>query len=111
LREDFFLPFGGKLTWDNRWIKLAELIPWDDLEDDYASRFGKVFGAPEVTAKKDDALAPINWPLPRQLIWGRFFGGGGLIETTSGRRKQRVGARTLMPTSISPEMVPFKNRG
>lgn len=30
--EDFFLPFG-----DNRWIKLAELISWDELEDDYAA--------------------------------------------------------------------------
>ncbi len=29
--EDFFLPFGGKLSGDNRWIKLAELIPWDEL--------------------------------------------------------------------------------
>jgi hypothetical protein len=28
------LPFEGKLAGDNRWIKLAELIPWDDLEDD-----------------------------------------------------------------------------
>ncbi len=34
--EDFFLPFGGKLAGENRRIKLAELIPWDDLEDDYA---------------------------------------------------------------------------
>ena len=25
--KDFFLPFGGKLSGDNRWIKLAELIP------------------------------------------------------------------------------------
>jgi hypothetical protein len=44
--QDFFLPFGGKLSGDNRWIKLAELIPWDDLEDDYASKFCKGFGAP-----------------------------------------------------------------
>ena len=44
--EDFFLPFCGKLSGDNRWIKLAELIPWDDLEDDYASQFCKGFGAP-----------------------------------------------------------------
>jgi hypothetical protein len=28
---DFFLPFGGKLSGDNRWIKLAELIPWNEL--------------------------------------------------------------------------------
>jgi hypothetical protein len=42
----FFLPFGGKLSGDNRWIKLAALIPWNDLEDDYASQFCKGFGAP-----------------------------------------------------------------
>jgi hypothetical protein len=35
--EDFFLPFGGKLSGDNRWIKLAELIPWDELEDEYVA--------------------------------------------------------------------------
>ncbi len=44
--EDFFLPFGGKLSGDNRWIKLAELIPWNELEVDYASQFCKGFGAP-----------------------------------------------------------------
>jgi hypothetical protein len=32
--KDFLLPFGGQLSSDNRWIKLAELIPWDELEDD-----------------------------------------------------------------------------
>ena len=44
--EDFFLPFGGKLSGDNRWIKLAELIPWNELEDVYAAQFCKGFGAP-----------------------------------------------------------------
>jgi len=44
--EDFFLPFGGKLSGDNRWIKLAELIPWDELEENYAAQFCKGFGAP-----------------------------------------------------------------
>lgn len=44
--KDFFLPFGGKLSGDNRWIKLAELIPWDELEDDYAWQSWKGFGAP-----------------------------------------------------------------
>jgi hypothetical protein len=32
--EDFFLPFGGKPSGDNRWIRLYELIPSDELEDD-----------------------------------------------------------------------------
>lgn len=44
--EDFFLPFGGKLSGNNRWIKLHALIPWDELEDDYASQFCRGFGAP-----------------------------------------------------------------
>jgi hypothetical protein len=42
----FFLPFGGKLSGDNRWIKLAELIPWNELEDYYAAQYCKGFGAP-----------------------------------------------------------------
>ena len=44
--KDFFLPFGGQLSGDNRWIKLAELIPWDELEADYEAQFCKGFGAP-----------------------------------------------------------------
>lgn len=28
-------------------MKLAELIPWDELEDDYAAQFCKGLGAPE----------------------------------------------------------------
>jgi hypothetical protein len=44
--EDFLLPFGGKLSGVIRWIRLAVLIPWDELEDDYAAQFFKGFGAP-----------------------------------------------------------------
>ena len=44
--QDFFLPFSGRLSRDNRWIKLAALISWDELEDDYAAQFCKGFGAP-----------------------------------------------------------------
>lgn len=44
--KDFFLPFGGQLSADNCWIKLADLIPWDELEDDYAAQSCKGFGAP-----------------------------------------------------------------
>jgi hypothetical protein len=31
---------------DNRWIKLAELFPRDELEDGYAAQFCKVYRAP-----------------------------------------------------------------
>ena len=36
---DFHLPFGGKLSADNRWVVLTELIPWDKTESEYAAIF------------------------------------------------------------------------
>ena len=39
LPHEFFLPFGGKLNEDNRWVKLTQLIPWDRIEDEYATLF------------------------------------------------------------------------
>lgn len=32
---EFDLPFGGKLLSDNRWVRLSELIPWHEFEDQY----------------------------------------------------------------------------
>ncbi len=49
---DFFLPFPGKLSGENRWFKLDELIPWDELEDDYAAQFCKGFVAPVEPLRK-----------------------------------------------------------
>lgn len=34
--ENFSLPFGGKLRSDNRWVRLAKFIPWEEFEPDYA---------------------------------------------------------------------------
>ena len=39
--EDFYLPFGGKLNPDNRWLRLAGVIPWEEFEDEYAKNFSK----------------------------------------------------------------------
>ena len=36
--DDFIFPY-GKLKADNRWVKMAELIPWDDIERNYAAGF------------------------------------------------------------------------
>ena len=44
--ENFYLPFGGKLSGENRWVKLAELIPWDEVELEYAQQFSSSEGAP-----------------------------------------------------------------
>lgn len=37
--EDFVLPFGGKLNPDNRWVKLSQFIPWEEIEKTYAQLF------------------------------------------------------------------------
>ena len=37
--ENFYLPFGGKLRSDNRWVKLAKFIPWEEFEPGYAKSF------------------------------------------------------------------------
>ena len=37
--EDFILPFAGKLAADNRWVKLVAIIPWDEIEKQYAFMF------------------------------------------------------------------------
>jgi transposase, IS5 family len=36
---EFQMPWGGHLNPENRWIKLAEIIPWQEIEEQYASKF------------------------------------------------------------------------
>lgn len=43
-------PFGGKLNESNRWLRIAELIPWEDLEEEYANHFSDV-GRPATDAQ------------------------------------------------------------
>lgn len=50
--EDFYLPFGGKLRSDNRWVHLARMIPWDIAESFYAEQFSQNGqGAPAKSAR------------------------------------------------------------
>lgn len=44
--ENFGLPFEGMLSSDNRWIMLANLIPWAEFEEEYSSGFSVEMGAP-----------------------------------------------------------------
>lgn len=37
--DDFILPFSGKLSAENRWVQLAKIIPWDEIEKEYAFMF------------------------------------------------------------------------
>lgn len=34
--EDFYLPFGGHLRGDNRWVTLAGEIDWSGIEEEYS---------------------------------------------------------------------------
>lgn len=44
--DNFKLPFEGKLSEDNRWVVLANLIPWAEFEEEYSLSFSVEMGAP-----------------------------------------------------------------
>ncbi|BAZ68701.1 putative transposase [Fischerella sp. NIES-4106] len=44
--SSFELPFEGKLLSDNRWVIMADLIPWTEFESEYSSGFSAEMGAP-----------------------------------------------------------------
>jgi len=43
-------PFGGKLNENNRWLRIEELIPWEELEEEYAKHFSDI-GRPATDAQ------------------------------------------------------------
>jgi len=45
--EDFYLPFGGHLNEENRWVILSKKVPWTQIEKDYKDKLsGSGMGAP-----------------------------------------------------------------
>jgi IS5 family transposase len=56
--EEFHVPFGGTLDSDNRWVLFSSLMPWEALEETYASQFNPTTGT---TAK------------PVRLAFGALF--------------------------------------
>ncbi len=48
--DNFDLPFGGSLDPDNRWVRLAAIIPWEWIEERYAQLFAST-GAPGKRAR------------------------------------------------------------
>lgn len=44
--DNFTVPFGGHLNPKNRWVQLAEIIPWKIFEEKYAEQFSTETGAP-----------------------------------------------------------------
>ena len=52
-------PFGGQLDQDNRWLRIARLIPWDRIEDNYRRHFAAV-GRPALEARLWERLTVIS---------------------------------------------------
>lgn len=40
------MPWGGRLNENNRWMRLEELIPWEELEEEYSKYFADNRGRP-----------------------------------------------------------------
>lgn len=40
--QNFYLPFGGEFNNDNRWVILADQIPWQRVEQAYSELFMKM---------------------------------------------------------------------
>ncbi|OQA00440.1 MAG: hypothetical protein BWY69_01712 [Planctomycetes bacterium ADurb.Bin401] len=49
--ENFYLPFGGKIRSDNRWVILSKQIPWQQIEEQYGELFCDDDGSPAISAR------------------------------------------------------------
>jgi len=49
--QNFYLPFGGELSGKNRWVILAEQIPWQRIEQNYCELFSEDEGCPAKEAR------------------------------------------------------------
>ncbi len=49
--EKFDMVFGGKLNRENRWVVLADLIPWDEVEKRYSQLFVANNGRPALSVR------------------------------------------------------------
>lgn len=48
---DFFLPFDGKLDPENRWVKLSETIPWEEIGLVYNRSMKSKMGPPALPSR------------------------------------------------------------
>ncbi len=49
--KNFYLPFGGELSGENRWVILAEQIPWQRIDRQYGELFNEDEGCPAKAAR------------------------------------------------------------
>jgi len=58
--EDFVGPIGGKLSAENRWVKMANVMPWDLIEEIYSKTF-----------KNDNTEG--RPPIPSRMAFGALY--------------------------------------
>ena len=61
--SDFHQPMGMQLREDNRWVKKAQMIPWDKIEEKYAELFPSGTG---------NVAKPLQLALGACLIQGEY---------------------------------------
>lgn len=49
--EEFFMPFGGRLNGNNRWVRLAGTMPWAHIDDIYAQNMSEDTGRPGISSR------------------------------------------------------------
>ena len=49
--EEFFQPFGGRLRKDNRWVRLAAIMPWEYIEKVYKQNLSEETGRPAIPSR------------------------------------------------------------
>jgi len=103
-------PFGGKLNGNNRWLKIAGLIPWDELEDEYEKYFSERMGRPATDGRlvlgalmlrhiKDISDEEIKLQIQESPYLQAFCGfevfqtGNLFDESSLSRVRKRIGAK------------------
>lgn len=71
---DFNTPIGMKLNPNNRWVKKAEMIPWDEIEQRYAKLFTNRKGnvAKLLRLDLEHVLYKLNTVIPMKRLHCKF---------------------------------------
>ena len=87
--EEFYLPFGGTLDPEHRWVLLSALMPWEELEETYAPQFSPTVGAPVGHGLRScPTAASTSMEQQHPLL---ASAGGGLDQSTASRNRPRTG--------------------
>ena len=49
--EEFNIPFGDRLRAENRWVKMARIMPWEMIEELYSKSFSESEGRPSIPSR------------------------------------------------------------